>query len=120
MKRIALAAASLLLSMSCASSASAPPGSLAGKAVDSNGKPLPGITVSLQTGAGKLVQTVVTGEDGSYSFQDVPAGQYQVTTTFAGFKAPKPLAATVIGGAMVNLLPLVLLPPDTAPGNPSS
>ncbi len=109
-----------MLSLCCASTASGPPGSLAGKAIDNNGNPLPGITVSLQTNAGKLVQTVVTGADGSYSFQDVPAGQYQVTTTFAGFTAPKPLNATVIGGAIVNLLPLVLLPPDTASGNPSS
>lgn len=109
MRWIGLAAA-LSLTLSCAST-SAPTGSVRGIAVDEGGNPLPGITVSLQTGEGKLVQTVLTGADGSYSVQDVPVGKYVLTTTFAGFTAPRPLAAVVIGGAMVNLPPLVLLPP---------
>ena len=54
---------------------------------------------------------MMTGADGSYSIQDVPAGKYVLTTTFAGFTAPKPLSTMVIAGAMVNLPPLVLLPP---------
>jgi uncharacterized surface anchored protein len=98
--------------MSCASSASGPVGSLTGIAVDNNGHVLPGITVSLQSEKGKIVQEVLTGEDGSYRFEDVPVGPYQVITTFAGFTAPKPLAVTVTSGATTNLPRLVLLPPQ--------
>jgi len=108
----------LSLTLACAST-SAPTGSLRGVAVDRGGKPLPSITVSLQTEQGKLVQTVLTGPDGSYSVQDVPEGKYVLTTTFAGFTAPKPLPAIVIAGAMVNMPPLVLVPPGD-PGNPSN
>lgn len=111
-------AATVCLSLSCASATSGPPGSLRGTAVDDRGNPLPGITVSLQAQDGKLVQTALTAGDGSYSIQDVPAGKYTVTTTFQGFTAPKPLSAIVIGGANVNLPPLVLLPPGVT-GNSS-
>jgi len=109
----------LLVSLACAST-SGPAGSLNGVAVDGNGNALPGITVSLQSADGKLVQTVVTLVDGSYSFQDVPAGQYQVTTTFAGFTAPRPLHATVTAGATTSLPPLTLLPPDTTSNGPAN
>jgi hypothetical protein len=108
----------LSLTLACAST-SAPTGSVRGMAVDRGGNPLPGITVSMQTLEGKLVQTVLTGADGSYSVQDVPEGKYVLTTTFAGFTAPKPLSAIVVGGAMVNLPPLVLVPPGD-PGAPSN
>ena len=64
-------AAILSLTLSCAST-SVQTGSVRGVAVDGNGNRLPGITVSLQTEEGKLVQTVLTGADGSYSVQDVP------------------------------------------------
>ncbi len=108
----------LSLTLACAST-SAPTGSVRGLAVDGSGNPLPGITVSMQTPEGKLVQTVLTGADGSYSVQDVPEGKYVLTTTFAGFTAPKPLAAIVIPGAMVNVPPLVLVPPGDS-GSPSN
>lgn len=103
-------AAVLSLTLACAST-SVPTGSVRGIAVDNGGNPLPGITVSLQTEEGKLVQTVLTGADGSYSVQDVPVGKYVLTTTFAGFTAPRPLAAVVIAGAMVNMPNLVLASP---------
>ena len=117
LRRLALLAI-LSLTLACAST-SAPTGSVRGVAVDGQGNPLPSITVTMQTEQGKLVQTVLTGPDGSYSVQDVPEGKYVLTTTFAGFTAPKPLAAMVIGGAMVNLPPLVLVPPGD-PGSPSN
>ena len=116
MRRLALMAV-LSLTLACAST-STPTGSLRGVAVDGSGNPLPSITVTLQTEQGKLVQTVLTGPDGSYSVQDVPEGKYVLTTTFAGFTAPKPLPAMVIAGAMVNMPPLVLVPPGD-PGSPN-
>ncbi|MND57995.1 Serine-aspartate repeat-containing protein D precursor [compost metagenome] len=52
--------------------------------VDLNGKndggdrPLANVTVELRTASGDLVATTTTGPDGSYSFGDVPAGDYVV------------------------------------------
>jgi hypothetical protein len=99
------------LSLACGSSAPVPTGSVGGIAVDGSGNVLPGITVSLQSEAGKTVQTVITSEDGSYSFQEVSAGRYRVLTLFAGFSTPKPLDVTVETGMQIKLQPLVLLPP---------
>lgn len=101
------------LAVACASNAPGPGGSVNGLAVDNNQAPLPGITVSLKSPAGKLVDTVTTAGDGSYSFQNVAPGQYQVVSVFAGFSTPSPLNVTVAAGP-VKLRPLVLLTPDQA------
>ncbi len=111
-RRAGLWAAGLCLSLACASGRPGPVGSLTGRAVDDGGNALPGITVSLRSESGKVVQTVLTSADGSYSFQDVPAGRYEVITLFAGFSSPRPLDATVTPGTTTALQPLVLLPPD--------
>ncbi len=95
--------------------ASAPPdqvGVVRGLAVDTYGNPLPGITVSLQAPDGKLVQTVTTGEDGSYNFPAVPVGQYRVLSTFAGYTTPAPLEAKVTPSGLAYLPKLVLSPPE--------
>lgn len=41
-------------------------------------RPLSGIPVELRKPDGSLVRTVLTGADGNYQFQGVPAGSYQV------------------------------------------
>lgn len=110
---VLLLAASLL--GACASSPPAPTGSVRGVAVDDSGHGLPGITVTIQTPAGKVVDTAVTDADGSYFFPAVAPGQYQVVTYFTGFKALSPLAATVNAGQPTQLPPLRLVSPDGAP-----
>ena len=101
------------LSLACASKPPVPTGSVSGIAVDTYGHSLPGVTVTIQSDAGKAVETVLTAADGSYFFPTIPVGQYQVMTLFAGFTAPTPLAATVTAGQSTRLKPLVLVPPDT-------
>jgi Carboxypeptidase regulatory-like domain len=101
------------LSLACASKPPVPTGSVGGIAVDTYGHSLPGVTVTIQSDAGKAVETVLTAADGSYFFPTIPVGQYQVLTLFAGFTAPTPLAATVTAGQSTRLKPLVLVPPDT-------
>ncbi len=118
MTKSLLAAAGLLLSFACAST-SAPTGTVTGIAVDGTGHGLPGITVSLQSPEGKLVQTVVTAVDGSFTFGDVPAGTYQLTTVFQGFTAAKPMTVTVVAGVTATPPPLVLVPPDMSGGTGS-
>jgi hypothetical protein len=106
-----------LSAASCASSApAAPTGSVRGVAVDdASGHGLPGITVTIQTVAGKVVDTVVTDPDGSYEFPAVPAGQYEIVTYFQGFKALTPLAVSVAAGSPSQAAPLRLIAPDSAP-----
>ncbi|HUH09738.1 MAG TPA: SdrD B-like domain-containing protein, partial [Brevundimonas sp.] len=48
---------------------------------DGGDRPLENVTVELRTASGDLVATTTTGPDGSYSFGDVPAGDYVVIET---------------------------------------
>lgn len=102
----------LAAAAACSSAPPAQLGVVRGVAVDSDGNVLPGITVSLQAPDGKLVQTVTTGEDGSYDFPAVPVGQYQVLSTFAGYTTPKPLDAKVTPSGLAYLPKLVLVSPQ--------
>ena len=106
------------LALSCASKPPVPTGSVSGIAVDTYGHSLPGVTVTIQSEAGKPVETVQTAADGSYFFAAIPIGQYQVLTLFAGFTAQAPLSATVTAGQSTRLRPLVLVPPGD-PGAPA-
>jgi hypothetical protein len=101
----------LTMTLGCASQPAAPTGTVTGVAVDGSGHGLPGITVTIQTPAGKAIDTVVTSADGSYVFPSVPAGQYQVLTLLQGFSTPSPLSASVLAGQSTQLKPLLLLPP---------
>jgi carboxypeptidase family protein len=119
-RRGAPAAVSLALVVflsACASGKpAAPTGSVRGVAVDdASGHGLPGITVTIQTGAGRVVDTVVTAPDGSYEFPSVPAGQYEIVTYFQGFKALAPLPVSVAAGSPSQPPPLRLIAPDSAP-----
>ena len=107
-----LAAACIALAAACSSAPPAQLGVVRGVAVDTDGNALPGITVSLQAADGKLVQTVTTGEDGSYNFPAVPVGNYQVLSTFAGYTTPSPLDATVTPSGLAYLPKLVLASPQ--------
>jgi uncharacterized repeat protein (TIGR01451 family) len=49
---------------------------------DGDGEPpIPGVTVALVDGAGKVVATTTTAADGSYTFPGVKAGSYKVVVT---------------------------------------
>ncbi|MCK4790721.1 MAG: carboxypeptidase regulatory-like domain-containing protein, partial [Desulfobacteraceae bacterium] len=54
-------------------------GTLEGVLADSMGEPLPGQTAKLYRGQdGTLKDATTTGEDGSYRFQNIPAGPYRL------------------------------------------
>lgn len=105
------------LAAACASgNGAAPTGSVRGVAVDdASGHGLPGVTVTIQTVAGHVVDTVVTDPDGSYEFPAVPPGQYEIVTYFKGFKALAPLSVSVAAGSASQAAPLRLVSPDSAP-----
>lgn len=61
-------------------------GTLAGTAVDSNGEPLPGTTVTATRSAGpEETRSTVTDGLGRYQFSQLPSGTYDVTFQLEGF-----------------------------------
>jgi len=105
-----------LLAACASGKGGAPTGSVRGVAVDdASGHGLPGITVTIQTVTGKVVDTVVTDPDGSYEFPAVSPGQYEIVTYFRGFKALAPLAVSVAAGSPSQAAPLRLVSPDSSP-----
>jgi hypothetical protein len=62
-------------------------GQVSGRAVDQNGAPLPGATVTL-AGA-DWMRSAVTGRDGRFSIAGVPAGQVNASAFLVGFAQPQ-------------------------------
>ena len=61
-------------------------GEIFGKASDSSGAVLPGVTVTLSGPALITSQTAITTESGAFRFPRIPIGTYAVTFELAGFK----------------------------------
>jgi hypothetical protein len=104
--------------MAACASAPAPSqvGVVRGIVVDLSGNTLPGIVVSLRAADGKVFQSVTTGEGGTYEFPDVPIGQYQVFSEFAGYTTPQPISVKVTPSGLAMPPRLVL----RAPGDPDA
>jgi hypothetical protein len=82
---LAVVAAMLLLCFSTALFAQSSGGNLNGRVLDETGGALPGVTVTATNDATGFNRTVVTGTDGSYRFQSLPAGTYTVLADLSGF-----------------------------------
>src|SRR5437660_6651292 len=52
--------------------------------VTTDGKPLPGVTVTISSDNLQGTRTAVTGENGGYQFSGLPPGDYKVTFELAG------------------------------------
>ena len=61
-------------------------GEIFGKAADTTGAILPGVTVTLSSAVLLQPQVAVTSETGTYIFPRIPIGTYQVKFELAGFK----------------------------------
>jgi outer membrane receptor protein involved in Fe transport len=80
-----LAVVSLFASLSAAQGVGS--GTIQGKVTDESGASLPGVTVTLTGPALQVPQMVTTTEtDGTYSFRDLRAGEYQVAYELSGFQ----------------------------------
>src|SRR6266568_5764140 len=77
---IALSALVLLFAVSAFAQVSA---SLTGE-VTSDGKQMPGVTVTISSANMQGTRTTVTGENGGYTFSSLPPGDYSVTFELAG------------------------------------
>lgn len=79
-------------------------GTVSGTVADQTGGVLPGTTVSLQGGSERRVDT--TDASGAFAFQNVPAGDYQLTAQLPGF-ADTTVRITV-GAAALAVPPIVM------------
>ena len=53
-------------------------GSLEGKVIDADGKPVPGVTVRAESGKQTVSVKLETDENGTYNFRNIPAGEWEV------------------------------------------
>jgi len=81
--RVVAVASALLLGLAGAAFAQLQTGNLYGKVHDEKGTPLPGVTVTLDTGAAQ--DTQVTGEQGDFRFLSLPPASMHLKTELDGF-----------------------------------
>ncbi|MFT3682028.1 MAG: TonB-dependent receptor [Ferruginibacter sp.] len=78
---------SLLALLCFAVSAQNKIGKISGLIKDAEGKPMPSVTVSLLKGKdSSLAKTALTGKDGKYEMDFIPAGTYLISAGHVGFK----------------------------------
>lgn len=78
-------------------------GAVRGKLIDQGGKPLEGVTCTVELqGGGKKASTVVTKKDGSFVKAGLPSGNYVVTCDKEGFRT-LPIAAPVTAFDQIDL-----------------
>ena len=77
-----------ILAMLCASHVFAQTTAVvAGRVLDQAGQLLPGTTITIKNEATGAVRTAITGSDGRFRAEGVPAGPYSLTATATGFAA---------------------------------
>ena len=87
MKRFLLLFASLVVILTAgAATAQTTTGTISGRVVDSQGLPLPGVTVSASSPNLQGVSSAVTSANGDYIFTGLPSGTYTITFELSGFE----------------------------------
>jgi hypothetical protein len=77
-------------------------GKLAGKVLDDQGKPLPGVSVTVLSDAlikGKL--STITSDDGKYYFSSLPIGVYTVKASLEGFESKVQKGVEILAGRVL-------------------
>ncbi|MEO7157962.1 MAG: carboxypeptidase regulatory-like domain-containing protein, partial [Vicinamibacterales bacterium] len=100
----ALAIGLMLPSMSAAQGGGASStGTIQGRAADSSGAVLPGVSVTATSPSMIGTQTQVTNENGTYRFPAVPPGSYDITFELAGFSTVKRSGIQISLGFTANV-----------------
>jgi hypothetical protein len=97
-----LVSLSLLLASALASAQFAQRGSIAGTVFDQSGAVLPGVQVTLLDIAQKQTSHVKADTAGHFEFNDLTAGQYQLTASEQGFETAQSTSVTVNIGAITT------------------
>ncbi len=96
------AAAAVLLLLPAAASSAQPAGALEGSVADSAGGALPGVTVTLTGGPLAAAALQVTGPDGRFTFEMLPAADYVIAIALPGFETQE-IPVVVQPGATASL-----------------
>ena len=83
---IALAVVTVLVCMASPLRGQSYRGSIRGTVTDSTGAVIVGAKISVKSSATGLAREVISAADGDFVISELPAGEYQVTVTDAGFK----------------------------------
>lgn len=67
-------------------SAATPTRSLEGTVRDASLRPVPGVSVTVAATEGEIKRSTVSGADGVYRFDPLPAGEYRLSASFPAFK----------------------------------
>lgn len=82
------------------------PGSISGTVIDPSGAVVAGAQITLSVN-GQRIQQTKSGDQGQFSFSNVPAGAFQLTIEATGF-GPQKFSETLEAGQSDNLLPIML------------
>jgi len=88
-----LTAACVTLVLSFAAVARAQTAQVSGNVVDEGGLGVPGATVQLASSSRRDLAT--SGQNGAYTFSNIPPGNYQITATLVGFAPAMPVDVVV-------------------------
>ena len=78
-------------------------GAVSGTVVDDAGAPVAGATVSATSVSQGFTRTATTGANGSFSFNSLPSGSYNITVTGSGIADYTAENVRVLGGQSVNV-----------------
>ena len=93
----------IALSLAVVGSAQTFRGSINGTVTDPSGGSVPNATVKATESATGIDHTTTTTNDGAFSFQDIPLGQYKVTVTATGFPVYTVDKVEVVAGQIYTL-----------------
>lgn len=104
---------------------------LVGVVQDQNGRAVNGVVVSARNRATNKTYNAVSDAEGIFRFRDLPAGEYEITATGAGYGPSPPASVTLRAGELreanirlelvsPSLLPLPPIPTRFRPGQPAA
>lgn len=93
-----------------------PLNTLAGRVVGAlDGAPIAGVSVTLLDGTGTAAGTATTDENGQYTFEGLPDGDYSLRYEADGYE-PTTQTCSVNGGGVFQLVTALVVPSDPSPG----
>ena len=117
---IALLCFLLMLISALPAVTAAPAGTIEGVTKDAQGRPLPGVRLSLRTAAGRIANETTSRADGRYRFAGVAAGDYAISGSKREFKAATTAVAVRTGERVSADLTLAAAAAGAAaPANPA-
>jgi Carboxypeptidase regulatory-like domain len=78
-------------------------GTIDGRVLDQSKAPVPSATVTAKNVATGLTRTTTSSSAGTYRFEALPAGKYDVSITLAGFSAPAHTGVEVLVGTATSV-----------------